>query len=296
MESKLIEHIEKTLNPEYMNDVFTWAQIKKAVESLSKSTPTTLERRVTDEELAQFKKIDAAYLEVDRHLMSFITQEDAKNIKLEGNDLAKNTKILIDFLISKQRDFLVRITDDGNWISPIKKESNKQHKDLKKIFGHYPNASPKWQYMNALIAMAFELQENRLSQSPKKGLDLNKLERKLDTALDKETPESIKKWLDKERATQSPVRGEEGNVIVTASDVGSTDYAHKGTVVTSNSENVVDIDSITKDDITNWAKEQADMLGIRPEELRTALICLETGAEWMKLKRKDVCPPPEPPK
>lgn len=38
MESNLIEHIEKELNPEYMNDVFTWKQIKDALESLASPT------------------------------------------------------------------------------------------------------------------------------------------------------------------------------------------------------------------------------------------------------------------
>ena len=31
----LIEHIEKELNPEYMNDVFTWQSVKEAIESYS---------------------------------------------------------------------------------------------------------------------------------------------------------------------------------------------------------------------------------------------------------------------
>lgn len=32
MEVDVVEYLEKELNPEYMNDVFTWAQVKKALE------------------------------------------------------------------------------------------------------------------------------------------------------------------------------------------------------------------------------------------------------------------------
>ena len=46
---------------------------------------------------------------------------------------------------------------DGDWISPVQKEAETQDRLLKQIFGHYPNASPKWQYMNALIQMAIDL-------------------------------------------------------------------------------------------------------------------------------------------
>jgi hypothetical protein len=45
---------------------------------------------------------------------------------------------------------------DGNWISPIDRERVWQEDQLKKIFGHYPNASPRWQYLNGLILIALE--------------------------------------------------------------------------------------------------------------------------------------------
>ncbi len=32
---KIIEEVEKILKPEYMNDVYTWAQIKNAIASIS---------------------------------------------------------------------------------------------------------------------------------------------------------------------------------------------------------------------------------------------------------------------
>lgn len=48
MESKLIEEIEAILKPEYMNTVFTWKQIKDALESLSKPLHAN---RVSEEEI-----------------------------------------------------------------------------------------------------------------------------------------------------------------------------------------------------------------------------------------------------
>lgn len=40
---------------------------------------------------------------------------------------------------------------EGQWLSPVATERAWQEKQLVNIFGHYPNASPRWQYMNGLI-------------------------------------------------------------------------------------------------------------------------------------------------
>lgn len=45
---------------------------------------------------------------------------------------------------------------DGEWLSPVLTEREWQEQKLVEIFGHYPNASPKWQYMNGLIHIALE--------------------------------------------------------------------------------------------------------------------------------------------
>ena len=45
---------------------------------------------------------------------------------------------------------------DGQWLSPVKSEREWQEQKLVEIFGHYPNASPKWQYLNGLIQIALE--------------------------------------------------------------------------------------------------------------------------------------------
>ena len=45
---------------------------------------------------------------------------------------------------------------DGQWLSPIPSEREWQEQKLVEIFGHYPTASPKWQYLNGLIQIALE--------------------------------------------------------------------------------------------------------------------------------------------
>jgi hypothetical protein len=41
-------------------------------------------------------------------------------------------------------------------LSPIPSEREWQEQKLVEIFGHYPTASPKWQYLNGLIQIALE--------------------------------------------------------------------------------------------------------------------------------------------
>lgn len=45
--------------------------------------------------------------------------------------------------------------NNENWISPIKSEADMQEQMLKKIFSDYPDSAFKWQYLNALIQLAF---------------------------------------------------------------------------------------------------------------------------------------------
>lgn len=40
---------------------------------------------------------------------------------------------------------------DGTWLSPVRSERELQESKLVELFGHYPNACPRWQYMNGLI-------------------------------------------------------------------------------------------------------------------------------------------------
>jgi hypothetical protein len=45
---------------------------------------------------------------------------------------------------------------DAQWLSPTPSEREWQEKKLIEIFGHYPNACPRWQYLNGLIHIALE--------------------------------------------------------------------------------------------------------------------------------------------
>ena len=50
-----------------------------------------------------------------------------------------------------QQTFTKPDDTDGEWLSPVPSERAWQEEQLVNIFEHYPNASPKWQYMNGLI-------------------------------------------------------------------------------------------------------------------------------------------------
>ncbi len=89
--------------------------------------------------------------------------EKAKEMEMEQkNDLPihihegiSNTKVCIEngIVNVKPND----LHDSKNpWLSPIESERKWQEEKLVEIFYHYPNASPKWGYMNGLIQIALE--------------------------------------------------------------------------------------------------------------------------------------------
>jgi hypothetical protein len=57
--------------------------------------------------------------------------------------------------------FIKSDTTDGQWLSPVPTERKWQEEKLVELFFHYPNASPRWQYMNGLIHLGLELMELR---------------------------------------------------------------------------------------------------------------------------------------
>lgn len=59
-------------------------------------------------------------------------------------------------IIEEKPTFIKADTIDGEWLSPVPSERKWQEEKLVEIFAHYPNASPKWQYMNGLIQIALE--------------------------------------------------------------------------------------------------------------------------------------------
>ena len=58
--------------------------------------------------------------------------------------------------MSNKKNFIQSDNIDGEWLSPIPEERKWQIEKLVEIFGHYPKASPRWQYMNGLINMGLE--------------------------------------------------------------------------------------------------------------------------------------------
>ena len=59
-------------------------------------------------------------------------------------------------IIMEGKTFIESDNIDGQWLSPILSEREWQEQKLIEIFGHYPNASPRWQYLNGLIQIALE--------------------------------------------------------------------------------------------------------------------------------------------
>jgi hypothetical protein len=59
----------------------------------------------------------------------------------------------------KQDTFIKTDNVDGQWLSPVPTERAWQEEKLVEIFEHYPNASPKWQYMNGLIQNSLDAKQ-----------------------------------------------------------------------------------------------------------------------------------------
>ena len=58
-----------------------------------------------------------------------------------------------------QQTFIKPNDKDGEWLSPVPTERVWQEEKLVEIFGHYPTASPKWQYMNGLIQNSLDAKQ-----------------------------------------------------------------------------------------------------------------------------------------
>lgn len=72
----------------------------------------------------------------------------------------KQRQHLIDLMrLDEQETFIKPDTIDGQWLSPVPPERQWQEEKLREITGHYPTASPKWQYMNGLIQNSLDARE-----------------------------------------------------------------------------------------------------------------------------------------
>jgi hypothetical protein len=87
------------------------------------------------------------------NIKTFIEQEHLDNRNFIKVFDRKRFKIIIPQEEPKQET----IEDpDAYWLSSSKKEREWQEEKLKEIFEHYPNAAPRYQYLNGLIQMALE--------------------------------------------------------------------------------------------------------------------------------------------
>jgi hypothetical protein len=61
--------------------------------------------------------------------------------------------------VKRQETFTKPDNVDGQWLSPVPTERAWQEEKLVEIFGHYPTASPRWQYMNGLIQNSLDAKQ-----------------------------------------------------------------------------------------------------------------------------------------
>jgi hypothetical protein len=78
------------------------------------------------------------------------------------NELYPNEKDEVkeeDLLEPNQETFIKSDNIEGQWLSPVPTERAWQEEKLVEIFGHYPTASPRWQYMNGLIQNSLDAKQ-----------------------------------------------------------------------------------------------------------------------------------------
>ncbi len=73
---------------------------------------------------------------------------------IAGAKWAQQQRIDQNTEVPESEHFHKADTIDGQWLSIVKTEREWQEQKLVEIFYHYPNACPRWQYMNGLIHMA----------------------------------------------------------------------------------------------------------------------------------------------
>lgn len=100
------------------------------------------------------KKWDDAQTELEayrQHQRSSEYKEKKLKFKQELNDAMHEAHQTGRVINQEQSAFVKKDDVDGEWLSPVATERVWQEEQLVNIFGHYPNASPRWQYMNGLI-------------------------------------------------------------------------------------------------------------------------------------------------
>jgi hypothetical protein len=72
--------------------------------------------------------------------------------------------------VKRQETFIKTDNVDGQWLSPVPTERAWQEEKLVEIFEHYPNASPRWQYMNGLIQNSLDAKQMYSEDQVKKAI------------------------------------------------------------------------------------------------------------------------------
>ena len=89
---------------------------------------------------------------------------------------------IIKFIVESQRkpplsskfEFVKNVEEDGQWISPVSEEKEWQEDALKELFPSYPNAAPRWQYMNGLLQIGLRYKES--IETDPEDIDTNEIE------------------------------------------------------------------------------------------------------------------------
>jgi hypothetical protein len=99
----------------------------------------------------------------------------------------------------KQETFIKPDYTDGEWLSPVPTERAWQEEKLVEIFGHYPTASPRWQYMNGLIQNSLDAKQMYSEEDMKLSFEAGKKGYMRGSYLTKEyyfTWKNFKQWFE----------------------------------------------------------------------------------------------------
>ena len=112
--------------------------------------------KITKDKIRQDKEFnDISHWNIYEYKIS-IPQEEAKQDTV-GKVFYESADKTIT--VKRQETFIKIDNVDGQWLSPVPTERAWQEEKLVEIFGHYPNASPKWQYMNGLIQNSLDAKQ-----------------------------------------------------------------------------------------------------------------------------------------
>ncbi len=151
------------------NDSSQWEGNKKIILTTDTDLIADGVQAIDDEFLEWFvKNPNCEYVEFND---SKVVKEHIFDGSNDG-EIIWEKKIIIPQEEPKQAPFLEADNIDGEWLSPVPEERAWQEENLKKIFESYPNAYPKWGYLNGLILLGLK----RIEIINKKNQNIDDLE------------------------------------------------------------------------------------------------------------------------